>query len=96
MYTFHFPVNYFIYKTFYYILYYFQEENDSLKLATGMFVDSSFSVKPSFLSDTTSYLKSTMEKLNFKDDPETQRKFINDWVLKKTNDKIKDLFAPGY
>lgn len=48
------------------------------------------------MSETTNYLKSSMEKLNFKTDPERQRQYINDWVSNKTNDKIKGLFAEGY
>lgn len=60
-----------------------------------MFVDKSFNVKPSFIHCTTQYLYSAMELLNFKMDPETQRKHINDWVLNNTNDKIEELFAKG-
>ncbi|KAL5234128.1 hypothetical protein ACI65C_001538 [Semiaphis heraclei] len=67
-------------------------ENDNLKLATGMFVDTAFNVKDSFVENSKKYLKSSMEKLNFKNDPEQQRQHINNWVLSKTNNKIKDLF----
>jgi len=34
--------------------------------------------------------------LNFKNDPQEQRRYLNDWVLRKTNNKIKDLFSQGY
>lgn len=61
-----------------------------------MFVDSAFNVKESFVEKSRNYLKSSMEKLNFKKDPETQRQFINNWVLKKTNNKISNLFPEGY
>ncbi|XP_060838643.1 leukocyte elastase inhibitor-like isoform X2 [Rhopalosiphum padi] len=67
-------------------------DSDNLKLATGMFVDTAFNVKDSFVENSRKYLKSSMEKLNFKNDPEQQRKYLNDWVLSKTNNKIKDLF----
>lgn len=66
-----------------------------MKLATGMFVDTTFEVKDSFVKDSMNYLKSSMDKLNFKKDPETQRQFINNWVANKTNNKIKDLFPSG-
>ncbi|XP_008178943.1 serine protease inhibitor 4, serpin-4-like isoform X4 [Acyrthosiphon pisum] len=66
--------------------------NENLKMATGMFVDETFNVKKSFVENSMKYLKSSMEKKNFKDDPEKQRKYLNDWVLSKTNNKIKDLF----
>jgi len=61
-----------------------------------MFVDESFDVKKSFVDDSMKYLKSSMEKLNFKNDPKEQRRYLNNWVLSKTNKKIKDLFSQGY
>jgi len=61
-----------------------------------MFVDNSFNVKTSFIEDTKKYLYSSMEKLNFHHKPEEQRQYINNWVLGKTNNKIKDLFPQGY
>uniref|UniRef100_A0A481MQK4 Serpin n=1 Tax=Nipponaphis monzeni TaxID=196483 RepID=A0A481MQK4_9HEMI len=70
-------------------------EMDNLKIATGMFVDTTFNVKESFVNNSNTYLKSSMEKLNFNNDPEAQRQFINNWVLGKTNNKIKDLFPAG-
>lgn len=60
-----------------------------------MFVDTNFNVKNSYVENTKKYLKSTTEKLNFKLEPEQQRQYLNDWVLKKTNNKIKELFPPG-
>jgi len=66
-----------------------------LKLATGMFVDTKFNVKESFVNSSKEYLKSSLEKLNFQEDSEAQRQFINNWVLGKTNNKIKDLFPAG-
>lgn len=63
-----------------------------MKLAVGMFVDTYFDVKESFVEKSRKYLKSSIEKLNFHTDPEKQRDFINNWVLNKTNNKIKNLF----
>jgi serpin B len=60
-----------------------------------MFVDTNFNVKSSYVENTNKYLKATMEKLNFKQNPEKQRQYINNWVLQKTNDKIKNLFPKG-
>lgn len=60
-----------------------------------MFIDTSFTVKDSFVQNSNKYLKSTMEKLGFKSDPEKQRQYLNNWVLSKTNNKIKDLFPQG-
>lgn len=60
-----------------------------------MFVDSAFNVKESFVDSSRNYLKSSIEKLDFKNDPETQRQFINNWVSNKTNNKIRELFPRG-
>ncbi|KAL4149577.1 hypothetical protein QTP88_003503 [Uroleucon formosanum] len=70
-------------------------ENDNMKIATGMFVDETFNVKKSFVENSRKYLNSSMEKLNFKNDPNEQRLYLNNWVLSKTNNKIKDLFPEG-
>jgi len=61
-----------------------------------MFVDTAFKVKDSFVENSKKYLKSSMENLNFKNNPEEQRQYLNNWVLNKTNNKIKDLFPKGY
>ncbi|XP_060880898.1 serpin B4-like isoform X1 [Metopolophium dirhodum] len=66
---------------------------DNLKLATGMFVDTDVDVKDSFVKNSKKYLKSSMEKLDFKNDPEKQRQYLNNWVLIQTNNKIKDFFS---
>ncbi|CAI6353357.1 unnamed protein product [Macrosiphum euphorbiae] len=70
-------------------------KDDNLKLATGMFVDIAFNVKDSFVENSMNYLKSSMEKLSLKKNPEQQRQYLNNWVLNKTNNKIKDLFPKG-
>jgi serpin B len=42
-----------------------------------------------------SYYLAHGEELNFRGDPEGSADTINEWVEQKTNDKIKDLIAPG-
>ncbi|XP_060880830.1 serpin B4-like isoform X2 [Metopolophium dirhodum] len=66
---------------------------NNLKLATGMFVDTDFDVKDSFVENSKKYLKSSIEKLDFKNNPEKQRKYLNNWVLIKTNNIIEDFFS---
>jgi len=61
-----------------------------------MFVDTAFNVKDSFVENSKKYLKSSIEKLNFKNNPEEQRQYLNNWVLNETNNKIKDVFPKGY
>lgn len=79
-----------------YYLIWFQSDIDDLKLATEMFVNMSCNVKPNFIEIFLKYLKSSMEKLDFMNDPETQCQYLNSWILNKRNYKIKDLFPTGY
>lgn len=67
-----------------------------MKLATGMFVDKAFNVKDSYVNNCIKYLNSSTEKLDFKNDPEQQREYLNNWILSKTNNKIENLFPNGY
>jgi len=67
-----------------------------LKLATGTFIDTAYNVKDTFVENCRKYLKSSSKKLNFKNDPEQQRQYLNNWVLNETNNKIKDVFPKGY
>ncbi|CAI6368280.1 unnamed protein product [Macrosiphum euphorbiae] len=75
------------------LLDYLTSANDNLKLATGMFVDTNFDVKDSFVENSKKYLKSSMEKLDFRNGPEQQRQYLNNWVLIQTKNKIKDFFS---
>ncbi|XP_050535132.1 serpin B4-like [Daktulosphaira vitifoliae] len=68
---------------------------DELKVATGMFIDNSFKIKQNYLEETKNYMKTAVEILNFKENPENQRTYLNEWVEKKTNGKIKNLFPPN-
>ena len=63
----------FVYST----LILFQNENDNLKLATVMFVNTAFNIKDSFVENSEKYLKLSIEKLNFKNDTEQQRHYLN-------------------
>lgn len=60
-----------------------------------MFVDTSFNVKDSFVENCMKFLKSSMEKLDFINNSEEQCHYLNNWVLNKTDDKIKDIFSEG-
>lgn len=60
-----------------------------------MFVDTSSNINQTFVDNSLKYLKSSMEKLDFMNNPETQRQYLNDWISNKTNNKINDLFPPG-
>lgn len=60
-----------------------------------MLVDSVFVVKNSFVEKSMKYLKLSVDKLQFKNDLETGRRYINYQVLDKTYSKINELFPEG-
>jgi len=64
-----------------------------LKTANKIFVDSSFSVKSSYLEKTKCYYKSEALTLPLQSDPQNSANSINSWVSEKTNDRIKDLVS---
>lgn len=60
-----------------------------------MFIDTTFKVKDIFVENCTQYFMSHIEKLDFKNYPKEQCQYINNWVLNKTDDKIKGIFPEG-
>lgn len=68
-----------------------QKGNREFSLATGMFIDSSYNVKQSFIEKSMNCI----ESLDFKNDPKEQEKYINNWIFKKTREKINELFIQG-
>lgn len=49
----------------------------------------------SYLDTLAQYYGAGIETLDFAGAPEESRKFINSWVAKETNDRIKDLLPPN-
>jgi len=68
-----------------------------LNIANGLWAQKDFQFLDSFISLARSAYKSELKNVDFTDNikRETARKDINEWVAKKTNDKIKDLLNPG-
>lgn len=50
---------------------------------------------PAFLKTTKDSYGAGLQEVDFAGDTEAARKTINDWVEKQTQEKIKDLLAPG-
>ncbi|XP_050536612.1 leukocyte elastase inhibitor-like [Daktulosphaira vitifoliae] len=74
---------------------FYHEEAEELKLKTGVFIDKSFNVNPNFIEKAQRYLDSTVESLNFANDPAKQIDYLNEWVQNYTDGKINNLFVPG-
>uniref|UniRef100_A0A667WU41 Leukocyte elastase inhibitor n=1 Tax=Myripristis murdjan TaxID=586833 RepID=A0A667WU41_9TELE len=65
----------------------------SLSLANRLYGDQSYQF--GFLADTKKHYDAKLKSVDFKASAETARININNWVEKQTQDKIKDLLAPG-
>uniref|UniRef100_A0A668B012 Serpin B6 n=1 Tax=Myripristis murdjan TaxID=586833 RepID=A0A668B012_9TELE len=67
----------------------------SLSLANRLYGDKSYRFVKGFLADTKKHYDAKLKSVDFKTSAETARININNWVEKQTQDKIKDLLAPG-
>lgn len=66
-----------------------------LKLANRMFVEKTSGIKENFQKDAEKYFLSSAEALDFLLNHDKSRQHINSWVEEQTNQKIKNLLAPG-
>ena len=67
----------------------------TLKAANRLFGQKGFALLPAFSDDTKKYYGASMETLDFAGNTEGSRTFINSWVEKQTESRIKDLLASG-
>ncbi|XP_030625612.1 leukocyte elastase inhibitor [Chanos chanos] len=67
----------------------------SLSLANRLYGEQSYRFVEKFLNDTKKYYGAELDAVDFRSNPEAVRKNINDWVEKRTQDKIKDLLPEG-
>ncbi|CAH1778206.1 unnamed protein product, partial [Owenia fusiformis] len=69
-------------------------KNLTLKAANRLFGQTGFQFLKQYLDDSLRYYNSPLKQLNFNTDPEGSRKYINNWVFKETDNKIKNLLPP--
>ena len=67
----------------------------TLSCANKLFIEESFQLSKQFLDDCLQYYDTDVESVKFFNDSNNSRIHINNWVEKKTNDKIKDLIPPN-
>ncbi|XP_050093561.1 antichymotrypsin-2-like isoform X2 [Anopheles aquasalis] len=68
--------------------------DSSIAVANTLYVKEGYTVKRSFNDVATNSFQSEVHELNFAQN-EAAAKTINDWVERKTNNKIKDLILPN-
>lgn len=66
-----------------------------MRLSTGLFLESSLDIHSNFVDKAKNYLDSSVEKVDFKCNPEKGRNSINHWISDHTQGKINELFATG-
>jgi serpin B len=73
-----------------------QEESEfRLNIANALWIQKSYELLSEFLELNRKYYEANLFRVDFKKDPEGSRLKINDWVKKKTEEKIKDLLGEG-
>jgi serpin B len=66
-----------------------------LRVADALWAEKDYTFLDDFLKLTSTAYGANFYPLEFKSATEAARSFINQWVEQKTEDKIKDLLAPG-
>jgi serpin B len=72
-----------------------QTQPFELTVANSSWVQSGFALQPAYLDALSRYFGAGIWQADFHKDPEGGRKAVNDWVLDKTRQRIKDLLPPG-
>ncbi|KAJ3611389.1 hypothetical protein NHX12_021405 [Muraenolepis orangiensis] len=67
----------------------------ALSLANRLYAEKNYQFVQEFLEETRKYYKAELQTVDFQTKAEEARVDINTWVEKQTQDKIKDLLAPG-
>ncbi len=74
-----------------------KEKGTEMNIANALWVQEDYQLVQSFIDLAAAYYNANAENVNFKtfDDQEKSRQKINQWVEKKTNDKIRELIPQG-
>jgi len=72
----------------------FSGEGQVLQTANAIWVQNDLPLKPDYLADVQTYLKSGLQRTDFRVDPEKARGEINGWAAAATHDRITDLLPP--
>ncbi|XP_049854610.1 leukocyte elastase inhibitor-like isoform X2 [Schistocerca gregaria] len=65
-----------------------------LHTASKMYIHNKFTIMESFLADAARFLAEA-ELVDFENEPDKARTIVNEWVQKKTDNKIKNFIADG-
>ena len=72
-----------------------KDKEYALKTANALWAEQDFHFLDEYLTTVEKYYGGKTTNLDFKNEPDSSRLIINNWVEDKTNNKIKDLFPEG-
>ena len=72
-----------------------KDKEYALKTANALWAEQDFQFLDEYLTTVEEYYEGKTTNLDFKNEPDSSRLIINNWVEDKTNNKIKDLFPEG-
>ena len=72
-----------------------KDKEYALKTANALWAEQDFNFLDKYLTTVEKYYGGKTTNLDFKNEPDTSRLIINNWVEDKTNNKIKDLLPEG-
>ncbi len=72
-----------------------KEKSYDLSIANALWVQEDYPIKKSYVDEVKDYYGAEAVNLDFETATESSRLQINNWVEKKTQDRIKDLIKPG-
>ncbi len=72
-----------------------KDKKYALNTANALWAEQDFNFLDKYLTTVEKYYGGKTTNLDFKNEPDTSRLIINNWVEDKTNNKIKDLFPEG-
>jgi len=67
----------------------------NLSIADSIWVEKTFSINQGFSSNLSTYYDASAYQADFKNNPNLETTNINSWIANKTNQKIKNMIAPG-
>lgn len=66
-----------------------------ISVASEAFIQQSLKLKETYKNQAKQYFGTESHLVNFKQDPEAARQYVNKWVSDQTRDKIQELFGKG-
>ena len=72
-----------------------KDKEYALKTANALWAEQDFHFLDEYLTTVEKYYEGKTTNLDFRNEPDSSRLIINNWVEEKTNNKIKDLLPEG-